>query len=342
MENKNSSNEFSRAQNVPQSIKNGWFHEIEAMWPGQKISLALEGFSNDAILFHQTSKFQSILVFRSAQHGNVLVLDGVVQLTENDEFAYQEVISHLPLFAHPNPKKVLIVGGGDGGVLREVCKHSCVKEITMVEIDEMVIDVSKRFFAKSTATSFEDERLTLIHEDAADFLRRHNEKSIGGGAYDIIIADSSDPVGPAETLFDPGFYEQMYEALNDGGLICAQGECFWTHSDLISNVVACCADIFDTVEYASTIVPTYPCGQIGFILAGKQGAGKDLINIRQIQRPVTREIQEQLQWYNTQMHSASFVLPEFLERKLSALRPQDPYADTEEMEEKGECFCSIS
>ena len=334
--------EIKREETVPPCIKNGWFHEIEAMWPGQKLSLALEGFSNEAILFHQTSKFQSILVFRSAQHGNVLVLDGVVQLTENDEFAYQEVISHLPLFAHTNPEKVLIVGGGDGGVLREVCKHSCVKEITMVEIDEMVIDISKRFFAESTATSFDDVRLTLIHEDAADFLRRHNEESEdGGGGYDIIIADSSDPVGPAETLFDPVFYEQMYQALNDGGLICAQGECFWTHSDLIANVIACCADIFDTVEYASTIVPTYPCGQIGFILAGKEGIGGEIINVRKPGRSMPSKMQVQMQWYNPQLHSASFVLPEFLERKLSSLRPQDPYVDETELETR-DCFCSIS
>merc|ERR1719223_619550 len=244
------------------------------------------------------------------------------------------------MFSHSNPQRVLIVGGGDGGVLREVCRHDCVESITMVEIDGMVIDVAKRYFADSTATSFDDPRLTIIQEDAAEFLKLHNQQNDSEG-YDIIIADSSDPVGPAETLFDPVFYEQMYQALNDGGLICAQGECFWTHSDLIANVVACCADIFDTVEYASTIVPTYPCGQIGFILAGKEGIGGEIINVRKPGRSMPSKMQVQMQWYNPQLHSASFVLPEFLERKLSSLRPQDPYVDETELETR-DCFCSIS
>lgn len=106
------------------------------------------------------------------------------ELTENDEFVYQEMITHLPMMAHPNPKNVLIVGGGDGGVLREVCRHPCVDKITLVEIDEMVIEVAKEFFGESTATSFDDSRLTLIHEDAAEFLKRHNESNCGD-KYDV-------------------------------------------------------------------------------------------------------------------------------------------------------------
>jgi spermidine synthase len=331
----------------PQSISNGWYTEIEPSWPGQSFSLALEEFSEEkSILFYETSEFQNILVFRSAQHGNVLVLDGVVQLTEDDEFIYQEMITHLPLMIHPNPINVLIVGGGDGGVLREVCRHSCVQEITLVEIDQMVIDVAKRFFGDSTATAFDDDRVLCINEDAAEFLKKHNEKN--AKKYDIIIADSSDPVGPAATLFDPLFYEQMHEALNEGGVICAQGECFWTNPDLIVNVVACCADVFDTVEYASTMVPTYPCGQIGFILAGK---GED-INLRKPCRDLTDALQSQLKWYNEAIHSASFVLPQFLEKRLASLRPQllvdnneDDDEDNDEDDEVNDCFlgqCTIS
>lgn len=332
----------SRENKVPSSIRNGWFSETEAMWPGQKLSIALEEFSDKSILFNEKSDFQSILVFRSAQHGNILVLDGVVQLTENDEFAYQEMISHLPMFSHSNPRRVLIVGGGDGGVLREVCRHDCVESITMVEIDGMVIDVAKKFFADSTATSFDDPRLTIIQEDAAEFLKRHNQQNNSAG-YDIIIADSSDPVGPAETLFDPNFYEHMYEALNDGGIISAQGECFWTHTDLIVNVVACCADIFDSVEYSTTMVPTYPCGQIGFILAAKG----DTVNLRRPYREMSSVLQEQLRWYNPSVHRASFVVPHFLEEKLSAVRPsydEDIYVGSDEEDEMqdnvDECFLS--
>ena len=135
----------------------------------------------------------------------------------------------------------------------------------------------------------------------------------------------------------------MNEALKDGGIICAQGECFWTNQDLIVNVVACCADVFDSVEYASTLVPTYPCGQIGFILAGKG----DNVNLRKPCRAMTTKLQSQLKWYNEAIHSASFVLPQFLEERLAPLRPQilNEY-DYDDEYESEDCFlgrgCSIT
>lgn len=140
-------------------IKGGWFSETEAMWPGQKFSIQCE-----EVLLNGRSLFQDILVFRSKTYGNVLVLDGVIQVTERDEFAYQEMIAHLPLFANKEPKKVLIIGGGDGGVLREVVKHSCVKEIHMCEIDQQVVECGKSFFSKTLATSFDDSRVTLMYD----------------------------------------------------------------------------------------------------------------------------------------------------------------------------------
>jgi spermidine synthase len=249
------------------------------------------------------------------------------------------MITHLPLMAHENPKNVLIVGGGDGAVLREVCRHKCVESVTLVEIDQKVIDVAKLFFSETTATSFDDPRVTIVMEDAADFLQKQNESDRKG--YDVIIADSSDPVGPAESLFDPAFYEQMYLSLNAGGIVCAQGECFWSHPELIENVVACCADIFDAVEYASTYVPTFPCGQIGFLLAAKG----DEVNLKKPARKMEADLAQTMEWYTPEMHSASFVLPKFLEDKLAPLRPE--YNDDEEEEEDKDrdCFlqqCAIS
>lgn len=126
---------------------------------GQRFSLQVE-----KVLFHARSAYQDVLLFQSTSYGKVLVLDGVIQATERDEMAYQEMISHLPLFAHPNPRKVLIIGGGDGGVLREVAKHPSIDTIHMCEIDEMVIDVSKEFMSDTLATSYEDPRLTLVSE----------------------------------------------------------------------------------------------------------------------------------------------------------------------------------
>mmetsp|Transcript_53887 Transcript_53887/g.161230 ORF Transcript_53887/g.161230 Transcript_53887/m.161230 type:complete len:264 (-) Transcript_53887:348-1139(-) len=227
------------------------------------------------------------------------------------------MIVHLPLFSHPNPKRVLIVGGGDGGVLREVCRHVSVESVTLVEIDPMVIQVSREFFSETTATSFDDPRLTILHEDAADFLQRLNERGTDVEKFDVIIGDTSDPVGPAETLFQPEFYEQMHDALNDGGIVCCQGECFWIHLDLIADVIACCSDIFDYADYATTMVPTYPCGQIGFILAAK---GPRTPDCRFPPRVPSSALQSKLRWYNAEVHSAAFVLPTFVEKILAPIR----------------------
>jgi len=229
------------------SIADEWFTEKEVMWPGQKMSLKVE-----KVLFNQKSEFQDVLVFQSTNYGKVLVLDGVIQVTERDEFSYQEMLTHLPIFSFGEPKNVLIVGGGDGGILREVAKHSCVEKIDMCEIDPMVCEVSKKF-GFSTATSFDDQRLTLIHEDAAEFVKREGENK-----YDVIIIDSSDPVGPAESLFEPPFFANMEKALTSEGIVATQGECFWLHLPLIQRVMAAFGKIFQSVEYASASVPTYP------------------------------------------------------------------------------------
>merc|ERR1712117_466621 len=134
------------------------------MWPGQRFSLKV-----DKVLFKDKSDYQDVLVFDSTDYGRVLVLDGVIQLTERDEMAYQEMIVNVPMMSHPEPKNVLIIGGGDGGVLREVARHESVENIVMCEIDKMVVDVAKEYFTNTTATAFSDPRLTLKFEDAAKF-----------------------------------------------------------------------------------------------------------------------------------------------------------------------------
>jgi len=241
-------------------IQDGWFSENETMWPGQKFCLKV-----DEVLLNGKSEFQDILVFKSSTYGNVMVLDGVIQVTERDEIAYQEMIVHLPLFANRNPKKVLIIGGGDGGVLREVCKHPGVETIHMCEIDAQVIEVCKQHFSGSLSTSFNDPRLKLIIDDAARYLREEGRTE----NYDVIICDSSDPVGPAETLFQSAFFVSMRDALAEDGIVCTQGECQWLHLDLISSVLATCRGIFAKAVYSYTAIPTYPSGQIGFIMCSK-------------------------------------------------------------------------
>ena len=294
----------SKVNLFPVSVINGpdlitkdkWFHETEALWPGQRFGLKVEN-----VLFHQKSKFQDVMFFQSSTFGKVLVLDGVIQVTERDECAYQEMITHLPLFSHPNPKNVCIVGGGDGGVLREVAKHSCVEKIDMCEIDELVVEQSKLFFADSLASSYDDPRLRLIIDDAAKFIN-----SPESNTYDVIIVDSSDPVGPAEVLFQPTFFQHMATKLNPGGIIITQGECIWLHLDLISRVVEGCAKVFPSVEYAYTAIPSYPSGQIGFIFLSNSE-----INPKTPYRRPDIEMQNKMNFYNPELHSASFCLPQF-------------------------------
>ena len=248
-------------------IEDDWFNEKDVMWPGQRFSLKVE-----KVLFQDKSDFQDVMVFESTNYGRVLVLDGVIQLTERDEMAYQEMIVNLPMMSHPDPKNVLIIGGGDGGVLREVARHEGVKNITMCEIDKMVVDVSKKYFADSTASSFSDPRLTLkyifsfnfIHfnliflcrfEDASEFIKNYKD------TFDVVIVDSSDPVGPANTLFTEEFYTNLRLSMTSEGVLCCQGECMWLHLDLITRVVATTRRIFSSVEYAYTSIPSYPSGE---------------------------------------------------------------------------------
>ena len=292
--------EFSNSQS--EFIKDGWFFEKENMWPGQKFGIKVE-----KVLINGKSDFQDILVFKSSNYGTVLVLDGAIQVTERDEFSYQEMISHLPLFAHKNPKKVLIIGGGDGGVLREVAKHSCVEEIHMCEIDEQVVNVSKKFFPETLTLAYGDPRLKLMFCDAAKYLLEDGP----GQNYDVIICDSSDPVGPAEDLFKPQFFVSMHNALSPTGILCTQGECMWLHLDLIKQVLQSTRNIFGNAKYAYTTIPTYPSGQIGFILATKDETN----DVSRASRNVSKKLK--LKYYSKEIHKAAFVLPEFASKVLN-------------------------
>ncbi|KAI7757010.1 hypothetical protein M8C21_003387, partial [Ambrosia artemisiifolia] len=250
------------------SVIPGWFSEISPMWPGEAHSLKVE-----KILFQGKSDYQDVMVFQSATYGKVLVLDGVIQLTERDECAYQEMITHLPLCSIPNPKKVLVIGGGDGGVLREVARHSSVEHIDICEIDKMVVDVSKEFFP-DVAVGYEDPRVTLHVGDGVAFLKAAQE-----GSYDAVIVDSSDPIGPAQELFEKPFFESVAKALRPGGVMCTQAESIWLHMHIIEEIVANCRQIFKgSVNYAWTTVPTYPSGVIGFMVCSTEGPEVDFKN----------------------------------------------------------------
>ncbi|KII84986.1 hypothetical protein PLICRDRAFT_117231 [Plicaturopsis crispa FD-325 SS-3] len=272
------------------SIKDGWFREISSQWPGQAMTLKV-----NRILHVEKSLYQDVLVFESETYGNVLVLDGVIQVTERDEFSYQEMIAHIPLASHPNPKKVLVIGGGDGGVVREVLKHESVEQVVLCDIDEAVVRVSKEYLPHMSSL-LSSPKVTVFIGDGFKFLAE-NEST-----YDVIITDSSDPVGPAASLFQKPYFQLLHDALTPGGHISTQGECLWLHLPLISELRKTTSSLFPVAEYAFTTIPTYPSGQIGFAVCSKE-AGRDLSTpLRTV--PGTR-------YYNAQVHKAAFVLPEF-------------------------------
>uniref|UniRef100_A0A803LJ68 spermidine synthase n=1 Tax=Chenopodium quinoa TaxID=63459 RepID=A0A803LJ68_CHEQI len=292
--------EDDKKPNSISSIIPGWFSEISPMWPGEAHSLKVE-----KILFQEKSKYQDVIVFQSSTYGKVLVLDGVIQLTERDECAYQEMISHLPLCSIQNPKKVLVIGGGDGGVLREVARHSSVELIDICEIDEMVVTVSKQFFPE-VAVGYEDPRVKLHIGDGVAFL-----KAAAEGTYDAVIVDSSDPIGPAQELFEKPFFESVAKALRPGGVVCTQAESIWLHMHIIEDIVANCRQIFKgSVNYAWTTVPTYP----------RHGPEVDFKHpVNPIDKVEDHEKTERpLKFYNSELHSAAFCLPSFAKRVIEA------------------------
>jgi len=282
-------------------IKQGWYSEINEFWPGQALSLEVDG----PVLFHQKSQFQDVLVFKSKAYGNTLVLDDAIQITERDEMSYQEPLAHLTMFAHPCPKKVLVVGGGDGGILRELARHPSVEELHICEIDQVVIDAAKKFLPYS-AIGFEDKRVTVHVRDGFEFIKEHKNE------FDVIITDSSDPAGPASQLFNEAYFTYVKEALTENGILGTQAECIWLHLDLISSMKKFIGKVFPSVTYAISQTPTYPCGSLGFFLATKNGSAFPKTPIRE----VTPEFQAQLRYYTKDLHSASFVLPYFAAKAL--------------------------
>ncbi|KAI9734661.1 MAG: putrescine aminopropyltransferase [Cirrosporium novae-zelandiae] len=283
------------------TIKDGWFREVSEMWPGQAMTLRV-----NQVLHHEKSKYQDVLVFESTDYGRVLVLDDVIQCTERDEFAYQEMITHLAMNAHPNPKKVLVIGGGDGGVLREVVKHDTVEEATLCDIDEAVIRVSKKYLP-GMSIGFQHPSVKVHIGDGFKFLAdRKNE-------FDVIITDSSDPEGPAESLFQKPYFQLLFDALKEGGVITTQAENQWLHLSLIADLQKACREVFPVAEYAYTTIPTYPSGQIGFMVCCKDADR----NVKEPVRSWSAEEEEKLcRYYSKDIHKASFILPNFAKKIL--------------------------
>lgn len=245
------------------------------------------------------------IIITSEYFGKCLALDGAIQCTQMDEFSYQEMIAFIPLNSHPKPSKVLIIGGGDGGVARECLKHPLVERLVQCEIDKRVVELSKEYFP-TMAKSYDDQRLELIIGDGYKFVSELPDES-----FDIIITDSSDPEGPAENLFKQSYYEMLESKLTKKGIISCQAESFWFDLDFIANLMEMNRKIFKQVAYASTMTCTYPSGQIGFLVCSKNSR-------TYFKEPLYRLDEKKLglKYYSKEIHRSAFVLPTFVQEKL--------------------------
>ncbi|QPG74861.1 hypothetical protein FOA43_002197 [Brettanomyces nanus] len=280
-------------------IKNGWFKEVNnESFPGQAFSLRVS-----KILYAEKSKYQDVLVFKSTDFGNVLVLDGIIQCTERDEFAYQEMITHVAMFAHGNAKKVLIIGGGDGGVLREVVKHPSVETATLVEIDDMVIRIAKKYLPNMSC-SFENDKVNVVLTDGFKFLK---QVAMDSGRYDVIITDSSDPEGPAEAFFQKDYFQLLYNALAPNGVVISMAsENIWLNINKLGHLRKVANEVFPVAKISNCTIPTYTSGQIALLCCSKDPQ----LDVSKPSRALPRDQEIKLfKYYNSQIHQASFILP---------------------------------
>ncbi|MBD7971181.1 polyamine aminopropyltransferase [Paenibacillus gallinarum] len=246
----------------------------------------------------EKTDFQDLAMVKTEEFGNMLLLDGMVMTTEKDEFVYHEMVAHPVLYTHPNPEQVLVVGGGDGGVIREVLKHPQVKKAVLVDIDGKVIEYSKKYLP-SIAGGLEDPRVEVLVNDG--FMHIHDHKN----TYDVIMVDSTEPVGPAANLFTRGFYQGIYEALKEDGIFVAQTDNPWFKADLIQSVNKDVKEVFPIVRVYAANIPTYPSGLWTFTLGSKK---YDPLEVDESSIP---EIDTK--YYTPRLHKAAFVLPKFVE-----------------------------
>lgn len=261
-------------------------------------------FGVDEVFFEHRTDHQHLLIFRNSRFGRVMTLDGVVQTTERDEFIYHEMLAHTPILAHGKARRVLIVGGGDGGMLREVCRHQSVEHITQVEIDASVVEMSKQHLPNHSQGAYDDPRLELVIADGMRYVREASE------TFDVIISDSTDPIGPGEVLFTQDFYVACQARLNPGGVLVTQNGVPFMQLAEVKSTAQRLAKTFADWHFYSAAVPTYIGGIMTFAWAS------DDTTLRQV--PLAT-LQERFQaagiktrYYNPAIHQAAFALPQYI------------------------------
>ncbi|MFV3369116.1 polyamine aminopropyltransferase [Pseudomonas sp. NY15435] len=261
-------------------------------------------FSVDRMLHEVRTEHQHLVIFENARMGRVMALDGVIQTTEADEFIYHEMLTHVPILAHGAAKRVLIIGGGDGGMLREVSKHASVEHITMVEIDGTVVDMCKEFLPNHSQGAFDDARLNLVIDDGMRFVATTTEK------FDVIISDSTDPIGPGEVLFSENFYQACHRCLNEGGVLVTQNGTPFMQLDTVRNTAGRMNGLFADWHFYQAAVPTYIGGSMTFAWGSTNPALRKVDAGTLAQRFAASGIQTR--YYNPAIHQGAFALPQYV------------------------------
>lgn len=250
------------------------------------------------LLSSQHSRFQKIDVIENEYYGRILFLDGLVQTSDKDEFFYHEMLVHPALVSHPSPKNILLIGGGDGGAMKEILRYP-VEKVWFVEIDSQVIDVSRKFFPW-LKTCLKDERVKLIIADGKDFVQETFEK------FDVVLVDSSEPVGPSTVLHEKAFYTNVKRCLNRNGIVVSQVGSPLYHLEQIKEKEREWREIFKVVRLYVSPVPTYPGGVWSFVYLSDETSPES----------VRRKPPSGLKYYNHEVHQAAFMLPNFIKRIL--------------------------
>ncbi len=276
-----------------------WYSENHT--PNVKFSIKI-----DKQIVSVQSDFQRIDIFDSFDFGRILTLDGFLMITEKDEFIYHEMITHVPMAVHPNAQNILVIGAGDGGTVRELCKYKCVKSIDLVEIDKKVVEVCKKHF-NQTACKLNDKRVKIYYEDGLKFVRNKTD------LYDLIIVDSTDPFGPGEGLFTREFYGSCFKALKEDGILVNQHESPYYPQDAKAmqrahkNIKA----VFPLHKVYQAHIPTYPSGHWLFGFASKKYSPYDL------NKEKWNKLKIKTDYYNTELHEGAFKLPNYVKELLN-------------------------
>jgi spermidine synthase len=261
-------------------------------------------FRIDELLYEAKTDHQHLIIFQNAVFGRVMVLDGIVQTTEKDEFIYHEMMAHVPILAHGRARRVLIVGGGDGGLLREVTRHRQVTHVTQVEIDAQVIDLARRYLPTHSQGAFDDPRVDIVIDDGLGFVRQTDAR------FDVILSDSTDPIGPGEALFQEDFYAACKRCLTPGGILVTQNGVPFLQLDEVETTARRISRVFADWHFYAAAVPAYTGGIMAFAW------GTDDKTLRHVDIGLVRKRFAAAgiltRYYTPEIHAAAFALPQYI------------------------------